>query len=1231
MPEPTSSESDGPDAACIRGNESGSPCRVAGAVQVIDLTAESDLCDILPTVVVTKHLIFINGARVSPDQISDKVGRDIESEPTPLPDMQEPEWIENVTENGLISIKYPFRPHNCAACWESFISPKSLLNHMEAKHKEGFLRFICERCNRSFPKLQSMAIHYGKCIKGQIGRTNGRGPTAPRRVDTPDTHNRFEGLAQETQPAADADTQNFPCEACSATFRSKIGLGQHIRHRHPDWANEKRIAAVAADIERKREARTKEAKANPSSKRGAASKGKSLVWSDEDDLTLRALCIKYHGERYINKLIEKELPGKTNKQISDRRRTLKLIGEKGDKSVRDAHVQSKETPTTVESATKQTKGDTNTYPVNRSQFRAAIQKAGSPALVGASAEVLYRATEGEEYIEQELEVMRTLALRCKKAPRGGENKRSSQGRKKPVGRRAKEKARSFRTHQFLFENDRKALASKLFSGKEEEAKCDLEPEVVEKTYTERFGGDSQVVDLSEYPPAEQVNNEKLMEPISPAEVKRALGKAKKDTAAGPDLIDLKNLKANDHQGHALSNIFNTWLLTGKVPESVKENRSILLPKGSTDLDNINNWRPLTISSVVLRLYTNIIASRVLAAFKINERQRGFIKASGCAENGFLIEKVIEHAKKNRNPLCVAFLDLAKAFDTVSHKHITAGLQRFGACESFIEIIEDLYKGASTSFTTAKGKTGLIQITRGVKQGDPLSPLLFNIAMDPLLAEITNRSNGYKFGPASDDRIESLAYADDNSLLTGTPEEMNTNLEIVNSFCDNTGMRLNVKKSAAFCLTPKGSRSYLVNQFTTPLRVGGEEVPLIKPSESTKYLGSKISAWVNKVAQDVETKLEGMIKAIDGANQKPRQKLEMLESYALPKVAFPLRQEHNPQCKLLKLDRLVRSYVKKWLHLPDSTCNAIFHSSKADGGLGLPEFTKSVPAQRINNLRALKNSSDQKIRRMAHVMRIDELIDKYAKSANLVVPSSSKGKTKWQHLPLQEWGRLSVAGQGVKDFQNKRSNSWATSNATYFGEADFITAMQLRSNTFPCRATMSRAGRPSDALCRRCHSTVETVGHISGHCLSVKNYRIKRHNVITQTVAEKTKQQGWLVSNEPRIRDSSNQVWKPDLVLVRDRKAVVIDPTIVYEAGHSLAQANKAKVDKYSPLSELIKTNYNVDEVTVRGLAIGCRGGWHHDNTKTLKELGIDDPGFEAHLCRLALKGTINLVRLFCDQ
>ena len=168
---------------------------------------------------------------------------------------------------------------------------------------------------------------------------------------------------------------------------------------------------------------------------------------------------------------------------------------------------------------------------------------------------------------------------------------------------------------------------------------------------------------------------------------------------------------------------------------------------------------------MLRLYTNILATRVQDTFKINEKQRGFIKVAGCSENGFLIEEIIKQAQKKRTPLCVAFLDLTKVFDTVSHKHIKAGLKRFDACYHFIQIVEELYKDASTIFTRAKRCTKKILITRGVKQGEPLSSLLFNKAMNTLLAEILRLECGYKFGPSQADRIESLACADDDALLT----------------------------------------------------------------------------------------------------------------------------------------------------------------------------------------------------------------------------------------------------------------------------------------------------------------------------------------------------------------------------------------------------------------------------------------------------------------------------------
>ena len=138
------------------------------------------------------------------------------------------------------------------------------------------------------------------------------------------------------------------------------------------------------------------------------------------------------------------------------------------------------------------------------------------------------------------------------------------------------------------------------------------------------------------------------------------------------------------------------------------------------------------------------------------------------------------------------LNLVKAFDTVSHMDIDSALQRFGVSPDFVELVGDLYSDAKTHFKLETGETSEIPMTRGVKQGDPLSPLLFNIAMDPMLEAISTKDSGYKWD-TSGNQLLALCYADDNGLLTMSPRDRQENLNIVQKFCVDSGMSLNVKK------------------------------------------------------------------------------------------------------------------------------------------------------------------------------------------------------------------------------------------------------------------------------------------------------------------------------------------------------------------------------------------------------------------------------------------------------
>ena len=119
---------------------------------------------------------------------------------------------------------------------------------------------------------------------------------------------------------------------------------------------------------------------------------------------------------------------------------------------------------------------------------------------------------------------------------------------------------------------------------------------------------------------------------------------------------------------------------------------------------------------------------------------------------------------------------------------------------------------------------------------------------------------------------------------------------------------------------------------------------------------------------------------------------------------------------------------------------------------------------------------------------------------------------------------------------------------------------------------------------------------------MKGYRI---NGICWILSDRLKEKEWTVALEPKIKSTDGKTFIRDIIVVKDRKAVVIDPTIIYEnSDNSLQSANKAKVQKYSPLNNEIKTLYGVDKVEFHGLAIGGRGGWCWQNTKCLTSIGL---------------------------
>ncbi|NXM44857.1 PO22 protein, partial [Gymnorhina tibicen] len=169
----------------------------------------------------------------------------------------------------------------------------------------------------------------------------------------------------------------------------------------------------------------------------------------------------------------------------------------------------------------------------------------------------------------------------------------------------------------------------------------------------------------------------------------------------------------------------------------------------------------------------------------------------------------------------------------------------------------------------------------------------------------------------------------------------------------------------------------------------------------------------------------------------------------------------------------------------------------------------------------------------------------------------------------------------------------------------------RANVYPTREFLAR-GRHDVCVrsCRHCGADYETAAHVIGNCPITQDASIKRHNSICETLSCEARKEGWIVFQEPYLKDDQNEIFKPDLIFVKEGKAFVVDVTVRYEHNNSsLKEAAAEKARKYQRLLPQICDLTNataVEFVAVEfvGFPLGAQGKWHEKNAELLQALGL---------------------------
>jgi hypothetical protein len=291
-------------------------------------------------------------------------------------------------------------------------------------------------------------------------------------------------------------------------------------------------------------------------------------------------------------------------------------------------------------------------------------------------------------------------------------------------------------------------------------------------FTESFGPrdcdtTKLLEELAAFVPSAATDHD-LFSPSSPVKLPAKL-RSMANSAPGKDHLEYRHLRLLDPRCQILSKMFRHCFLAKDVPASWKTATTILIHKKDSTSD-ASNFRPIALMSCLYKLLMAIIAKR-MTSFSINndllsQQQKSARPCEGCYEHAFLLESIVNDARRQPRPLCLAWLDIRNAFGSVPHSALLTTLTHMGFPPDLITMIGNVYTGATTEIVTPLGKTPSIPIHSGVKQGCPLSAILFNLAVELIIRKCIAKAETLPRGPLKHHGcpISILAYADDLVIL-----------------------------------------------------------------------------------------------------------------------------------------------------------------------------------------------------------------------------------------------------------------------------------------------------------------------------------------------------------------------------------------------------------------------------------------------------------------------------------
>ena len=316
------------------------------------------------------------------------------------------------------------------------------------------------------------------------------------------------------------------------------------------------------------------------------------------------------------------------------------------------------------------------------------------------------------------------------------------------------------------------------------------------------------------------HKEYLDSEIMPEEIFKALHEMAKNKSPGGDGITVSfYCKFYHHFGDILKKLFDAIEKEKIMSRSMRHGIITLIYKNKGDKNSLRNFRPISLLAVDYKILARIMANRlkIVLPSLISEFQTCCIIGRDIADTTASVRDVIELIEQDNIEGYLIKVDQQNAFDRIDHKYLFHILDKFGFGDKFIDWIKIFYSEIFSSVKCNGFLTKYAPLKNSIKQGCPISALLYVLAAEPLGQAILKNKNihGIKI-PLSDKESKYFAHADDTTLTVSDKQSISETFKILDLYSEASGAKINRQKSEILCLGTGSISEDELNEFKVQL-------------------------------------------------------------------------------------------------------------------------------------------------------------------------------------------------------------------------------------------------------------------------------------------------------------------------------------------------------------------------------------------------------------------------------